>query len=270
MEPLQGLSILVPESRELDMFAAMLEAEGATAVRCPLVQIRDLQDMAAAEAWIEQAIAGVFQDIIWLTGEGLRRLLPIAQQMQRQEAFIAALGRARNITRGPKPASALRALGVAPGMAARTPTSQGVLDSLAEEDLQGRSIGLQMYPGDGAMPLLAKLTARGARTWPVTPYCYASETETGAVATIIRRLADGAIGLVVFTATPQVERLLQVAKESHLDAELAAGLARTPIAAIGPVVEDTLRLHGLTATLRPKSSFHLKPLVRAITAWRQA
>ena len=78
--PLAGLTILVPESRELDLFVRLLEAEGAAAVRCPLVQILDLEDISEAEAWIEQLIAGMFQDVIWLTGEGLRRLLPIAER----------------------------------------------------------------------------------------------------------------------------------------------------------------------------------------------
>jgi uroporphyrinogen-III synthase len=270
MPALTNLNILVPESRELDLFARMLEGEGATTVRCPLVRILDLEDTGDAEDWIGKVIAGSFADIIWLTGEGLRRLVPVAEKIGCRDAFVAGLARARNITRGPKPASALRELGLGPDLAAMKPTSQGILDSLAPEDLSGRAIGVQIYPGDGAMPLLAQLHARGAKAWPVTPYRYASDAETGDVVRVIRLLADGGIGLVVFTATPQVERLLQVAQETGLASELAAGLARTPLAAIGPVVEETLRLHGLSAALRPESSFHLKPLVRAICAWRKA
>ncbi len=269
MATLAGLNILVPESRELDLFARMLGGEGATTVRCPLVRILDLEDTSEAEAWIERVFADSFADIIWMTGEGLRRLIPIAEKMKRRDTFIAALARARNITRGPKPASALRELGLAPGLAAVKPTSQGILDALAPENLSGRVIGVQIYPGEGTMPLLAQLFARGAEACPVTPYRYASDAETGDVVRVIRLLADGGIGLVVFTATPQVERLLQVGQEAGLASELAAGLARTPLAAIGPVVEDTLRLHGFSAALRPESSFHLKPLVRAICAWRK-
>ena len=270
MAKLHGLTVLVPESRELDLFAAMLEAEGAAPLRCPLVQIMDLDDTGAAQTWLEQAIAGTFQDIIWLTGEGLRRLLPIAEQMGRREDFISALSGARNITRGPKPARALRELGLASGLAAQTPTSQGVLDALAGENLKGRAMGVQLYPGDGAIALPAQLRARGARVWPVTPYRYASQAQNDTVAAKIRKLADGDIGLIVFTATPQIERLFDVAEKTGLRAALAAALTRTPIAVIGPVAEDMLRRHGITPALRPESSFHLKPLVRAIIAWRNA
>jgi uroporphyrinogen-III synthase len=270
MAALDGLKILVPESRELDLFAGMLEAEGATTLRCPLVQILDLGDARDAEAWIEQAIAGTFADIIWLTGEGLRRLMPLAEKMSRREDFRNALAKARNITRGPKPANALHALGLAPDLAAATPTSQGILDALAPENIAGRVIGVQIYPGDRAIPLLAELQARGAIAWPVTPYRYADDAQTVRVENMIRLLAEGAIGLVVFTATPQVERLFKVARQAGLEKELSVGLARTPLAAIGPVVEDTLRTYGLGTALRPQGSFHLKPLVRAIRAWKAA
>jgi uroporphyrinogen-III synthase len=265
---LDGLNILMPESRELDLFAGMLEAQGAQVLRCPLVRISNLDDTTEIESWIEKAIAGTFSDIIWLTGEGLRRLIPVAAMMKRRDEFVSALARTRNITRGPKPAQALRELGLAPGLAARTPTSQGVLDTLASENLSGRAIGVQMYPGDGAMPLLAELHARGAKAWPIAPYRYASAAETADVAKIIRHLSEGHVGLVVFTATPQIDRLFQVAHETGLEKELSGGLARTPLAAIGPVVEAALRLRGFHAVLQPENNFHLKPLVRAILAWK--
>jgi uroporphyrinogen-III synthase len=268
MTALADLKILVPESRELDLFAAMLEAEGAGVVRCPMVQILDLDDTAEVEAWVELVAAGTFADIIWLTGEGLRRLLPIATRMGREQDFIHALRNVRSITRGPKPARALRELGLSSGLSAPTPTSQGIGEVLQGEDVFGRAIGIQLYPGDGALPLVDQLRARGARVFPVTPYRYASDAETGQVLRTIRALAQGEIGLIAFTATPQIERLFQVAKTAGVETELQTGLNRTPIAAVGPVVEQTLRAHGLESTIRPAESFHLKPLVRAIIAAR--
>jgi uroporphyrinogen-III synthase len=265
-QALDGLTILIPESRELDLFATMLEAEGATASRCPLVQILDLEDTAEAGAWIDQLIAGTFQDVVWLTGEGLRRLLPIAEKAGHRAAFIAALGGVRTITRGPKPARALRELGLSAQLPALTPTSQGVFDVLAGEDIAGRSIGVQLYPGDGGLPLVAGLRARGAHIFPVTPYRYASDTDTAQVTGTIGALIAGEIGMIAFTSSPQVERLVAVARGAGLETQLRDACARIDIAAIGPVVEETLLRHGIKATLRPDTSFHLKPLVRAIVA----
>ena len=268
MAALTGLKILVPESRELDLFATMLENEGAQALRCPLVQILDLEDSVDADAWIDRCIAGAFDDLVLLTGEGLRRLLTLGKA--RQSALVAALGRLRTITRGPKPARALREIGLSPGLAAAVPTSEGILQAMAQEDVTGRRIGVQLYPGDGAQHLVDSLRVRGALVSAVTPYRYASEAETSQVSDAIRALASGAIGMIAFTATLQVDRLVKVAQECGLTQELSRGLAHTPIASIGPVVDEKLRQHGFTPTVSPQSSFHLKPLVRAIMAWRQA
>jgi uroporphyrinogen-III synthase len=76
--------------------------------------------------------------------------------------------------------------------------------------------------------------------------------------------------MIAFTATLQVDRLVKVAQECGLSQELSRGLAQTAIASIGPVVDEKLRQRGFTPTISPQSSFHLKPLVRAIMAWRQA
>jgi uroporphyrinogen-III synthase len=265
---LDGLTILVPESRELALFARLLEAEGAVALHCPLVQILELENTTEAEAWIERLIAGAFQDVIWLTGEGLRRLLPIAERNGRRAEFVEALGHARMITRGPKPARALRELGLQPGLAAVTPTSQGVLDALAGEDIGSRSIGVQLYPGEGGS-LAKALQDRGAVVSSVIPYRYASQAETDQVIDAIHMLTDGRIGMIAFTSSPQVERLISVAREAALEAQLRDVFTRVRIAAIGPVVEETLRRHGVRNILRPDTHFHLKPLVRTIANdWR--
>jgi uroporphyrinogen-III synthase len=109
MAALSGLKILVPESRELDLFATMLENEGAQALRCPLVQILDLEDSVDADAWIDRCIAGAFDDLVLLTGEGLRRLLALSKA--RQGALVAALGRL------PDPATGRSRAGLAPAWA---------------------------------------------------------------------------------------------------------------------------------------------------------
>ncbi len=101
MTDLAKLTVLVPESRELDLFAGMLEAEGAFTFRCPLVQILDLEDSSEADRWIEELIQRPFDDIIFLTGDGLRKLAILSEA--RHDTFIRALGKTRTITRGPKP-----------------------------------------------------------------------------------------------------------------------------------------------------------------------
>jgi uroporphyrinogen-III synthase len=261
--PLDGLVVLIPESRELDLFAAMLEQEGASTLRCPLVRIVPLDDTRDAQAWIARCIAGQFDDLVLMTGDGLRHLLKIAGP--NRPAFLSAIAKMRKIVRGPKPARALREVSLLPDVSAPQPTSDGVLAVFAPENLAGRKIALQLYPG--AAELAEKLRARGATVDTVIPYAYASHADSAAVREAITALTEGRIGLVAFTSSPQIERLFAVAKESGEEEALQRALLKTPIAAIGPVVEEALQRHGLKAALAPDANFHLKPLVRAIVAW---
>ena len=263
-KPLAGRRVLVPESRELDLFARMLEERGAEAVRCPLVTIRDVEDTAPVEAWLRRLAAGGFDDLILLTGEGLRRLLAVAQRVGIEEKAVAALKQLRTITRGPKPARVLRELGLAPGLAAESPTTEGVIATLTREALAGRTVGVQLYPGNPNPALLDFLRAAGATPNPILPYRYASDAESERVDTAIRAMAAGEFDAIAFTSTPQIERLEEVATQRGIEAELRQGLARLQIAAVGPVVASALKKRGFAASAMPATSFHLKPLINAL------
>lgn len=265
--PLSGKCIAVPESRELDLFARMLEEQGAQTLRCPLVAIRDLDDPAPAEAWLRRLVAGKFDDLILLTGEGLRRLIGIARRAGIEADAVAAFGKLRTITRGPKPVRALRELGLKAGLSAAEPTTAGIVATLARENLTGRTVGVQLYPGNPNAPLLDFLAQAGAAADPVLPYAYASDADADRVAELIGAMADGALDVIAFTGSMQLERLTDVARARGLEAQLRDGLARTKIAAIGPVVSAAVeKLGGRVAIVPAGGSFHLKPLVNAIVA----
>jgi uroporphyrinogen-III synthase len=263
---LTGLTILVPESRELDLFAGMIEQEGAVAVRCPLVTILDVVDCAPVEAWLERLIGGSFDDLILLTGEGLSRLIGVAARGGLKTEAVAAIGRLRTILRGPKPARALREIGLSPGVSAAQPTTQGVIETLGRLEMGGRRVGVQLYPGNPNAALIDCLRAAGATADPVTPYRYASDSETDAVAEAILDLAAGRFDFIAFTSTPQLDRLTKVAAERGLEGALRQGLTRTRIAAAGPVVAHAVRSLGFAVAAMPESNFHMKPMVNAIAA----
>jgi uroporphyrinogen-III synthase len=263
---LTGCRIVVPESRELDIFAAMLEARGATTLRCPMVAILDLEDRAPALAWLRRLAAGGFDDLVLLTGEGLRRLMAIARDAGIDAAVVAALGRLRTIVRGPKPVRALREIGLAPGMIAGEPTTEGVIATLACEDLGGRRVGVQLYPDNPNDLLLDFLRRAGAAPDPVLPYRYASDAETARVRQVIEEMAAGHVDLVAFTSSPQLRRLREVARDHGLEGALRQGLARTRIAAVGPVVAAAVEALGASVAIMPDGNFHMKPLVNAICA----
>ena len=169
--PLAGRTIAVPETRELEVFAAMLERRGARVLRCPLVAIRDAPDPAPVLAFARAFAQEAFDDLVLTTGEGLRRILGCIERHEPElrAAFLAALGRVRKITRGPKPARALRELGMKPDIAAARPTTEGIIASLTGLDLKGRRVGVQLYGTEPNRPLTEFLERAGAVVSTVAP-----------------------------------------------------------------------------------------------------
>jgi uroporphyrinogen-III synthase len=261
--PLQNRTIALAECRQLEELARMLEKEGATTLRCPLVSILDAPDAAPVLAWLRELIAGRFGHVVLLTGEGLRRLLACAEREGLRGAAIAALARTRTITRGPKPVAALRTVGLTPSLVAQTPTTEGVIASLRSEALQGQTVGVQLY-SDANPPLLQFLNEAGAAVRTVQPYIYAPDADAERVADLIHKLAAGSVDVLVFTSSPQVERLFEVADKRNLQELLMQGLQRTRVAAVGPVLADHLAGRGVRVDICPEQGFVMKNLVALI------
>jgi uroporphyrinogen-III synthase len=274
VRPLAGRTIALPEARELDRLAVLIEAEGARTWRCPLVAIHDAPDGRPVEAWLRALAAGELDDLIFLTGEGLRRLLAAAERIGLRGAVVAALGRARKVTRGPKPARALHEIGLSPDLAASIPTSAGVIETLSALDLRGRRVGVQLYGEDPNRPLVDFLDGAGAITRTVAPYVYASASDAGAVVALIDALDAGQVDAIAFTSASQVDRLFQVGSGQSGggqggqggDDRLRAALARACVAAIGPIVVEALGARGVRIDVVPDKAFVMRNLVGALVA----
>jgi uroporphyrinogen-III synthase len=264
MQPLAGRTIALPEARELDRLADLVEHDGGTALRCPLVAIHDAPDPRPAEAWLRALAAGEFDDVVFLTGEGLRRLLATAQRLGIHAEVVAALRRVRKVTRGPKPARALHEIGLSSDLAAPVPTSAGVIDALAALELGGRRVGLQLYGEEPNRPLVEALERAGATVRTVAPYVYASASDGAAVVTLIDALDAGRVDAIAFTSASQVDRLFQVAVEAGAEPRLRAALDRARVAAIGPIVVETLTRHGVRIDVVPDKGFVMRRLVNAL------
>ena len=265
-EKLTGRVIALPETRELDLFADMLERRGAKTLRCPLVSILDAPDAAPIEAWLRRCIADDFDDLILLTGEGLRRLLGFAERAGQRQAFVESLAGLRKITRGPKPARALRDIGLKPDIAASVPTTDGIIHDLGRENLKGRTVGVQLYATEPNPRLMDFLREAGASPCPVAPYVYADAADDERVRGLIEQLGTGGVDAIAFTSSPQVQRLFEVARVAGQEALLRQGLEKTTVAAVGPLVADALRQSRVRVDLMPSDSFFLKPLVNELAA----
>lgn len=266
---LTGRLIALAEGRQLEELAQMLEKEGAATLRCPLLAIHDPPDDGPALAWLQALCEGKFAWVIFLTGEGIRRLLACAERHGRRDEVVAALRSTRILTRGPKPGMALKEIGLAPTRLASAPTTAGVLAALAHEPLEGLTVGVQLY-SESNPPLSEFLARAGAREVAVQPYVYAPAADGARVAALIEAMAAGKVDCLLFTSSPQVDRLYEVATERQQLEALAQGLARTKVASVGPLVSANLLQRGARVDLSPEQGFVMKNLVQIIKRAFQA
>jgi len=126
---------------------------------------------------------------------------------------------------------------------------------------------LQLYPDKDHSALIGAITAQGAEVDTVSPYVYDAQAADANIVTAIDEMAQGRIDAIALTSSGQVRRLIDVAQAHGCEARLRDGLARTPIASVGPVVSDELKSHGLRTDISPANdAYFMKPLISAMAA----
>lgn len=262
---LEGYRILILETREEAQFSRLLQEQGADVLQCPMFTIHDAPDPAPVEAWIRLFIARPFDDLVLMTGEGLRRMMKVARRIGVDQDFIAAIAKAKRYARGPKPVRALREIGLEANLQTETPTSEGVAAMLAQQDLKGHRVGLQLYPDKDHGKLIGAIASYGASVETVLPYVYDGEAADSNIVAAIGEMVARRVDAIALTSSGQVRRLIDVARAHNCEDKLRAGLAQTPVASVGPVVSDELKAYGLHTDIYPANdSFFMKPLISAM------
>ena len=264
---LNGYRILILETREEAQFSRLLAEQGADVLQCPMFAINDAPDPAPIEAWIRRCIDKPFDDLVLLTGEGLRRLMKVTRRIGVEPDFVAALGKARKFARGPKPGRALREIGLEPQRTTEKPTSEGMIDMLSRTDLGGHRVGLQLYPDKDHHALVGARSAQGAEVDTVLPYVYDAKAADANIVTAIEEMAKGRVDAIALTNLGQIRRLVETARAHGWEGKLREGFQRTPIASVGPAVSDELKSHGLRTDISPADgAYFMKPLISAMAA----
>jgi uroporphyrinogen-III synthase len=140
-----------------------------------------------------------------------------------------------------------------------------MIEILSRVDLSDRRVGVQLYPDKDHGALLSAIAAKGAVAFPVTPYVYDARAADGHIVTAIEEMASERVDAIALTNLGQIRRLIDVARGRGLETRLREGLAKTPIASVGPAVSDELASHGLHADIYPANeAFFMKPLISAM------
>ena len=209
--------------------------------------------------------AGAFDDVIFLTGEGLRRLLARAERtVDARRGHRRARARPPHHARAQAGARAARDRPRLGSAGQRADIARGDRQLAGARSREDRRVGLQLYGTDPGAELVAFLTAAGAAVSTVSPYIYAPAIDDQRVRELIDAMQAHRIDAIAFTSASQIDRLWGVARSAGIEPALAAALAATRVAAIGPVVESALGERGVRVDIATSKPFVMKHLVGLI------
>jgi uroporphyrinogen-III synthase len=191
--------------------------------------------------------------VIFLTGVGTRALARAIELFCSREQFVSTLSKIPVLARGPKPAAALKELGVPIRWNVPEPNTWReilqVLDANKVE-LTGRRVAVQEY-GVPSKDLVQGLRERGAEILAVHVYDWALPEDITRLRDAVEAVIAGRVDVVLFTAAIQVHHLLQVAEERKRREALIAALRKIRVASIGPVTSEALGEYGIPVSMEP-------------------
>lgn len=250
---LKGFRVVSFESRRAQEMANLIQSYGGDPLLGPSMQEIPLGENSAVAGLVRALETGEVHFLILLTGVGTKTLVAAAAPAYPRERVIAAMRKTTLVARGPKPAAALKDLGLKPAIQVSEPnTWREVLAELdAKADLRGRRVAIQEY-GIVNRELVAGLEARGARVTRVPVYRWALPDDIRSLQEAIGQILDGRVDVVLFTNARQVEHAFQVAGRDHREEALRAAFGRVLVASVGPVCSEALEQFGLSVDLEPE------------------
>jgi uroporphyrinogen-III synthase len=230
---------------------ALIRRHGGEPVMAPAMREVPVHGSDELLAYLTRLEAGEIDVVVLMTGVGLRALLQAVADEWPRERTTAALRKATLVVRGPKPAAALRELGLQADVIVPEPnTHREILTAMdAHLSVRAKRIAVQEY-GVGNAEFRRALEERGASVLRVCIYRWALPEDLtplrAAIGDIVARRADVAL----FTSATQVHHVFDVATEE--DEALRAALQGLVVGSIGPVCTAALEDRGVPPDFQPE------------------
>ncbi len=243
---LTGFTVAITASRRVDEFTTMLRRRGAEVVAAAAMSMVPLADDVRLRAATDDVIDAPPDVLIATTGIGFRGWVEAAEGWGVAEALLAALGKARVISRGPKATGALRAAGLREEWSPVSESSEEVLSHLTVDDLKGKRVAVQLHGAtddwDPVPGFIETLVERGASVVGVPVYRWEPPEHLGALDGLIEKVALGGVDAITFTSAPAAASFLMRADELRLTEAVRRAMSTAVTAfCVGPVTARPLR-----------------------------
>jgi len=249
--PLTAKRVLVTRAaHQAQSFVCLLEAQGATAVTCPLIEI------VPPTSWqpLDEALARLpdYDDLILTSVNAVDMVFG---RLEKCALPKTVLDDVRLVCVGPKTAKSLQQYGYQPDLQPEEYRAEAVVTALIAEGVRGRKV---LYPrAELARDLIpSSLTQAGAQV--DDPIAYRTLPAKGSILQLRSLLYDNAVDVVTFSSSSSVDNFVDL-----LGDDVAALTRHVVLASIGPLTTATAVKHGLTISVEP-AEYTLEGLVQAL------
>lgn len=248
-----GLHIASLESRRAGDMSRLIERHGGVSHVSPSMREVPIEPNRPAIDFAYRVMTGDINTVIFMTGVGFKFLMRSIEKHLDAQRFLDSLSDITTICRGPKPAAAMKELGLQATYKVGEPnTWREVLRFIDREKLSiaNQTIGLQEY-GISNASLIAGLEARGATVDTLKVYGWDFPEQTDPLRENIQAIADGKRDMLLLTSGHQIVNMLRMAENMGITAPFRSGLRTTAIASIGPTTSQMLIECDLHADMEP-------------------
>jgi len=229
--------IALPSGSDLDATARLVREHGGRIQRFALSGAQG--SARPFERWLVELLDGEFDEVVFLSGQGVHLLVEFAREVDREDEVLKALAQVRKIARGPKVAAALRECGLKADVSSPLTSVDSLCQTLEMLEVRGRVIGVVPVDPDGRV--VEVLERKGA-----TVRVLAHGGVAGAAAAeLIDALTGAKVNVVVWSAPGQIEQLWDSARSRGLVPEVQQALAACHVVAVGDAVKVALAQRGV-------------------------
>lgn len=248
-----GLAVASLESRRRDDMQRLIEKFGGRAFVSPSMREVPLEDHREAVDFAYRVVTGEINIVIFLTGVGFRQFLAKVERSLDKKRLLDALSDITTVVRGPKPAAAMREVGLTPSLLVPEPNTWRELLRAIDQQLPifNQKVGVQEY-GKPNSSLYAGLEARGAQVIPLRLYRWDLPEDTEPIRENVRAMVEGQRDILLLTSAHQVVNLLHISQEMGLEEPLRVALRKMLVGSIGPTTTEMLQHLELPVDLEPQ------------------
>jgi uroporphyrinogen decarboxylase len=241
------------ENRRAAELAELITGQGGNPLVTAAMQEAASVKNPEAVDFANRVMTGQVEVIVFTTDAGVKRLIEQVERHVDRQRFLMAISDVVTISRGPKPAAALRELGIEPTRTTAEPhTWREILHTIDRYvPVANQTVGLQEH-GEPNASLLAGLEARGASVINLRLYHWQLPDDTKELEATLRTIARGEIDVVLFTSSHQATNILNIAERNNFADQLRQGIRCAVVGSIGIHTSTMLRQLDLPVDVEPE------------------